>query len=173
MPVFLNAIIFGLVVAFMLIGLLGIVVPILPGTLLIWLAALAYAIIDDFQAVDWVTFAIISVIALVTGTADLWLSLLGAKTGGASWRAMLLGLVGGVIGFFLLGAVLPVIGNLFGGVIGYALGVLLGQYQKYNDWNVAIKASVGGVVGWGVASVVQLIGGILILLIFIWQVLSY
>ena len=86
---------------------------------------------------------------------------------------MFLGAIGGVLGFFLLGAVLPVVGNLFGGIIGYAIGVLLGQYQKFQDWNVALKASIGGVVGWGIATVVQLAGGVLMTVIFIWQVLSY
>jgi hypothetical protein len=171
--IFLNAIAFGLAVAFMLIGLIGIVIPILPGILLIWLTVLAYAVVDGFQAIDWISFIFITIIGLITGTADIWLALLGAKTGGAAKRAMFFGFIGGVLGFFLLGAVLPVVGNLFGGIIGYAVGVLLGQYQKFQDWNVAFKASVGGVVGWGVASVVQIAGGLLMILIFIWQVLSY
>lgn len=171
--ILLDAIAFGVAIAFMLIGLIGILVPILPGILLIWLTALAYAIVDGFQAIDWITFTLLTIIALITGTADLWLSLLGAKTGGAAKRAMFLGVIGGVLGFFLLGAVLPVVGNLFGGIIGYAIGVLLGQYQKFEDWNVALKASIGGVVGWGIATVVQLAGGVLMIVIFIWQVLSY
>lgn len=171
--ILLDAIAFGMAVAFMLIGLIGILVPILPGILLIWLTALAYAIVDGFQAIDWITFILLTIIAIITGTADLWLSLLGAKTGGAAKRAMFLGVIGGVLGFFLLGAVLPVVGNLFGGIIGYAIGVLLGQYQKFQDWNVALKASIGGVVGWGIATVVQLAGGVLMIVIFIWQVLSY
>lgn len=171
--IILDALAFGVAVAFMLIGLIGMVVPILPGTLLIWLTALTYAIFDGFQAIDWISFTIITIIALVTGTADIWLTLLGAKTGGAAKRAMFFGLIGGVLGFILLGAVLPIVGNLFGGIIGYAIGVLLGQYQKFQDWNVALKASVGGVVGWGIATIVQAVGGLLIILIFIWQVLSY
>lgn len=171
--ILLDAIAFGVAVAFMLIGLIGTVIPILPGTLLIWLTALAYAIVDEFQAIDWITFTAITIIAIITGTADIWLALFGAKTGGAAKRSMFLGVIGGILGFFLLGAVLPVIGNLFGGIIGYAIGVLLGQYQKFKDWNVALKASVGGVVGWGIATVVQIVGGVLMILIFIWQVLSY
>lgn len=171
--ILLDAIAFGVAVAFMLIGLIGILVPILPGILLIWLTILAYAIVDGFQAIDWITFTLLTIFAIITGTADLWLSLLGAKTGGAAKRAMFLGAIGGVLGFFLLGAVLPVVGNLFGGIIGYAIGVLLGQYQKFQDWNVALKASIGGVVGWGIATVVQLAGGVLMTVIFIWQVLSY
>ncbi len=157
----------------MIAGLVGIIIPILPGILLIWLSVLLYAIREGFQAIDWITFTVITLIALVAGTADLWLPLLGSKRGGASGRAMVLGLVGGIVGFFLLGAIFPIVGSLFGGIVGYAAGVLLGQYHKYRDWNVAIKAGVGGVVGWGVATVVQLVGAGIMILLFLWQVLAY
>jgi uncharacterized protein YqgC (DUF456 family) len=157
----------------MLLGLVGIIVPVLPGTIIIWLSVLAYAIVEGFEAIDWVTFSVLSIIALLTGTADIWMALLGAKTGGASGRSILYGIVGAIAGFFLLGALLPVIGSLFGGVIGYALGVLAGQYHKHQDWNLAIKASVGGLAGWGIATIMQLAGGVLILMIFVWQVLSF
>ena len=157
----------------MLVGLIGIVVPILPGTIFIWLGVLAFALVEGFQAIDWVTFIVLTLIALVTGTADIWLALLGAKTGGASFWALAYGMIGGIVGFFLFGALLPIVGNLFGGIIGYALGILIGQYQKHRDWNLALKASFGGIVGWGIATIVQFAGGLLMIVIFIWQVLSY
>jgi len=157
----------------MLVGLIGIVVPILPGTVLIWLGILAYALVDGFQAIDWLTFIVLTLIALITGTADIWLALLGAKTGGASFWALFYGLIGGIVGFFLFGALLPIVGNLFGGIIGYALGILIGQYQKHRDWNLALRASFGGIVGWGIATIVQFGGGLLMIVVFIWQVLSY
>lgn len=169
----LEALAFGIAVAFILVGLAGIIVPILPGILLIWLTVLAYAIVDGFEAVGWVTFIAITLIAIVVGTADIWMSLLGAQKGGAARRAMFFGMIGGVVGFFLFGTLLPIVGNLLGGILGYAIGVFLGQYHKYRDWELARKASFGGLVGWGVATVIQMVGGLLILLIFVWQVLSY
>jgi len=90
----------------MLVGLIGIVVPILPGTVLIWLGVLAYALVESFQAIDWLTFVVLTLIALLTGTADIWLALLGAKTGGASFWALVYGMIGGIVGFFLFGALL-------------------------------------------------------------------
>ncbi len=173
MEIVVEALVFGVAVAFMLVGLMGIVVPILPGTILIWLGVLAYALVNGFQAIDWLTFTVLTLIALITGTADIWLTLLGAKTGGASFWALVYGLIGGIVGFFLFGSLLPIVGNLFGGIIGYALGILIGQYQKHRDWNLALKASFGGIVGWGIATIVQFGGGLMMIAIFIWQVLSY
>ena len=169
----LNALLIVFALIFMIIGMIGILVPILPGTLLIWLAVLIYAIVEGFEAIDPVAFTFITLIALITGTADLWMSLLGSKKGGASWQAMLVGLIGSIIGFFLLGSLLPVIGNIIGGIVGYSLGVLLGQYIKLRQWKIALKATIGGIVGWGIATIVQLVGGVSMMLIFTWQVLSY
>ena len=152
---------------------MGIIVPILPGTILIWLTILAYAILEGFTAIDWASFVFITLIALITGTADIWMSLLGSKKGGASIKSMLLGVVGAIAGFFLLGSLLPIIGSLIGGVLGYATGVLVGQYLIVKDWRLALKAIVGGIAGWGIATAVQLGGGIVMLLFFIWQVLKY
>jgi uncharacterized protein YqgC (DUF456 family) len=171
--VILNALVFGLTIAFMVVGMIGMLVPIIPGTILIWLGVVGYAIVENFQAIDFGTLVIISLIGIVTGTADLWLALLGAKSGGASGLSILYGMVGGILGFLILGTVIPIVGSLFGGVFGYALGILLGQYHKHRDWNLAIRASFGGIVGWGVATVVQVAGGIMMVAIFVWQVLSY
>jgi uncharacterized protein YqgC (DUF456 family) len=99
--------------------------------------------------------------------------LLGAKKGGASKRAMLSGFVGGVLGFLILTPLFPFVGSVFGGILGYATGTLLGQYHKYRDWEIALRAGIGGITGWGVSMVIQMIGGILIVSIFIWQVLSH
>ncbi len=169
----LEALIFGLTVAAMFVGLFGIVLPIIPGIILIYLSALGFAVLEGFDAVDWLSFTAITLIAVVAVTADLWMPLLGAKQGGASKRAMLFGLVGGVLGFLILTPMFPFVGSVFGGILGYAIGTLLGQYHKYRDWEIALRASIGGIAGWGVSMVIQMIGGILIVSIFIWQVLSH
>lgn len=173
MSVIVDSLVFGLTIAFMFVGMIGMVVPIIPGTILIWLGVLGYAIVENFQAIDPITFIVISLIGIVTGTADIWLALVGARSGGASGLSMFYGMLGGILGFIFLSALIPFVGSLIGGVLGYALGILLGQYQKHGDWNLAIKASFGGIVGWGVATVVQIVGGIIMVAIFAWQVLSY
>jgi uncharacterized protein len=166
-----QSLLFGLTVGFIVIGLIGVIVPVLPGVLLIWLAILLYAVLTGFQAISPLAFAILTVIGLVTGTADLWMSLLGAKQGGASRRAMIYGVIGSVVGF--LAGMVFIIGGLFGALAGYALGILLGEYQKHRDWNIALKASIGGLAGWGLATAVQLGGGLLMLIIFVWRVLTF
>jgi uncharacterized protein len=168
---FAESLVFGFAVVFMVIGLVGTVFPILPGIPIIWLSVLFYAIVEGFKAIDPFTFIILTLIAIVSGTADIWMSMLGAKTGGASGRSMLFGCLGSLIGFIV--GTLFVIGQLFGALIGYVLGILLSEYQKHHDWNLAFKASMGGLAGRGLAAAVQFGSGLLMLIIFVWQVLSF
>jgi uncharacterized protein YqgC (DUF456 family) len=162
--VLLEALSFGIAVAFMLVGVAGIIVPILPGMLLVWLTLLAYAWITDFAVITWWMFAILTLVALVTGLSNIWLPYLGAKKTGAAKRAIFLGFVGGIIGTFIM----PLVGT----VIGYALGIILGELLKHRDLRQAIKASIGGVAGWTISTVVELAGALTIILVFVLVVLS-
>ena len=67
----------------MVVGLIGVFVPVVPGIGLIWLAALIYALADDFRAIDPATFAVLSALGVVGVTTDLWTSQVGATVGGA------------------------------------------------------------------------------------------
>lgn len=164
MGVLLQSLGFGLAVAFMLVGVAGIIIPIIPGTLLVWVTAVIYAWATDFEIITWPLVVLFTLISLVTGLADIWLPLLGAQKTGASKRAMFLGVVGGIIGTFIL----PLIGT----IIGYGLGILLGEYQKVRDLKLAWRASIGGMAGWGVATIVQLGGALFMLVVFVVRVLS-
>ncbi len=108
---------FWLALAVMIVGLLGIVLPVLPGLLLIWLVALIYAIAERFATIDPITFVILTILAVTGYTANLWMGQLGAKAGGASFKSVLagtvLGIIGALVGLWGLG-----IGAIPGGIIG-------------------------------------------------------
>lgn len=168
MAVLIQSITFGVAVLFILVGVVGTIIPLLPGTLLIWLTILFYTIAErasGFAAIDPLTFIVLTIIALVTGLADVWLPLVGAQKRGASRRSMMLGIVGSLIGTILL--------PLLGTIIGYVVGVLLGEYHKFRDWDRAVRAGLGGLAGWGIGTAIQLGGGLLMFLIFVWQVLAF
>ncbi len=157
---------FGIAVAFILLGVVGIIIPILPGMLLVWFTVIVYAWRTGFESIGWASISIITIIALITGLSNLWLPLLGAKKIGAARMAIFLGVIGAILGTFII----PI--PLLGTVIGYAIGVFLGEYLKQRDLRLALRASFGGVAGWGIATVVEIGGALLILIIFIFQVLT-
>ena len=143
------------------IGLLGSVVPVIPGTLIIWAGTLFYAWpVDRFDSFSPLVFALITLVAFIAGTADIWLPLLGAKSTGAPWRTLVVGLLGAVAGTFLLP--LPI----FGTIVGYGAGILLGEYLRLHAWRPALKATFGGVIGWGLSAAVELIGSVILILLF-------
>ena len=158
-----EAVSVGFVIFLLLLSLIGTIIPIIPGVLLMWVIVFIYAWVDGFTAVSTASFIIISLIALITGTSDIWLTLFGAKKGGASVKSMLIGTVGAVIGSFIF----PIIGT----IAGYIAGLLLGEYWQHGDWEIAKKAGIGGLTGWGVATIIQFIGGLFIFVIFLWQVI--
>jgi uncharacterized protein YqgC (DUF456 family) len=159
----LNDIVLVLTLLAMLVGLIGIVLPIIPGTVVIFVAALIYALIEGFQTVGWPTLVVLGLLTIVATTADLWASSVGAKIGGASGWSVVVGLVGGLVGF--------VVFSLPGAVAGAILGVLLTEIVRVGDWRQALKAGGGWVLGWVLSTVVQLAIALTMVAIFLWQVL--
>lgn len=146
----------------MLVGLIGTVLPIIPGTILIFAGALLYALVEGFQVVGWPTLVVLGILAAVATTADLWASSIGAKIGGASGWSVVIGLLAGLVGF--------VVFSLPGAIIGAILGVLLTEVVRVGDWRQALKAGSGWFVGWILSTLVQLGLGLVMVAIFAWQV---
>ena len=150
--------------AAMFIGLLGVLLPLVPGVALIWLVALVYAIAEGFKNIDPITMIVLSVIALPGITADIWVSSLGAKAGGASLWSIVASLVGGVVGFL--------VSTLPGAIIGALVGLMAVELFRAKDWRQALKASGGWIAGWLLSAVVQIITGVIMIAIFWWQAMG-
>ena len=154
-----------MVILAFVIGLLGTILPVIPGLIIVWLASLYYAAVvvgfDTFS--PWI-FALLTVIALVAGTSNIWLAALGAKTTGASWRTLVVGFIGSIAGTFLLP--IPLVGT----IVGYAAGLVLSEYVRQGELRPAVKAAFGGMVGWGISTVVEFAGGVLMILLVATQV---
>ncbi len=150
--------------AAMFISLLGVLLPLVPGVALIWLTALVYAVAEGFKNIDPITMIVLSVIALPGITADIWVSSLGAKAGGASLWSIVASLVGGVVGFL--------ISTLPGAIIGALVGLMAVELFRAKDWRQALKASGGWIAGWLLSAVVQIITGVIMIAIFWWQAMG-
>lgn len=155
---------FSVTLIIMVLGIIGTAIPLLPGTIVVWLATLGFAVFTDWALLTPFWFVMITVIALITGSADWWLPMLGANLAGGSRWSGLVGSIGGLIGFFAF--------NFIGSLVGYALGVISAEYYRLREWRPALRSSLGGLAGVGMANVVQFIGAIMILSLFIWRVLG-
>jgi uncharacterized protein len=159
-----NTVILILVFVLMAVGVIGTVLPVLPGTILILLGALVYALAEGFQSIGWPTLVILGLLTALATSADIWASSVGARVGGASGWSVLLGLAGGLVGLVFF--------SLPGAVIGALLGVLLTEMMRVHDWRKALRAGGGWLFGWLLSTVVQLGTGLVMVVIFVWQVMQ-
>ena len=161
---------FGAAVALMIIGLVGVFVPVVPGLGWMWIVVLIYAVAEGFRTIDPWSFAVLTILGLGGMTADIWLSQLGARVTGASLVSTLCSIAGGLLGG-LIGFLIGGIGALLGMLVGSILGVLLNEYRERREWKPAWKATLGLLVGFTLSSVIKLTLGLAMLGIFVWQVL--
>jgi hypothetical protein len=160
MPDWLNISIFGITQIFMLVGLFGLVVPVFPGTVIMWLAALGYGVVSGFSTWGTVLFVIITLLMLVSTVVDNLFLGAGARKGGASWRTILIALLSGVV--FTL--IFPPIG----GLIAAPLVVLLLEYQRTGDFQLAWASLRGMAAGFGLSILARM--GIGLLMMILWWV---
>jgi uncharacterized protein YqgC (DUF456 family) len=168
----------ALTLVLMFVGLLGSVLPGLPGVTLIFLSALVYAIITDFRTVGAAILVILFIFAAIAFVADFVATSYGARRFGASNWGTVGGAVGGIagalIGLFFLG-----IGSLFGLILGTIAGVFLGEYLKRtrqgrhepgsagSDWRRASHAAGGVLVGYLAAAIIQGLLGLASVVVFV------
>jgi uncharacterized protein YqgC (DUF456 family) len=165
----LPAWVFWLAIALFIVGLVGIVMPALPGVGLIWVVILIYAAAERFTTIDPLSFVVLTLLGIIGVTADVWLQQLGAKVAGASFRSTIWGLVGALVGG-LIGLIFGGLGALPGMWAGTMLGVLVGEYIERGSIKAALKAVVGVAVGSAISTAVQLAIALAMIGIFVWQV---
>jgi uncharacterized protein len=103
-------------------GLAGIVLPALPGTLLVFGGLVLGAWIDDFTRVGWFALGAIAVLAVLAWLMDYVAAMLGAKRAGASRQAIIGAAIGTVAGIFL-----GIVGVLFMPLVGAAAGEFMAR----------------------------------------------
>jgi uncharacterized protein YqgC (DUF456 family) len=127
-------------------GIVGIVLPALPGTILIFAGLLVGAWADNFMRVGPVMLVVIAIIGIATYAVDFVASALGAKRLGASKRAMAGAALGTVLGLFL---------GLPGIIIGPFLGAVAGELTVHRDWKRIGKAGLAAWIGFMVGTAVK------------------
>jgi uncharacterized protein YqgC (DUF456 family) len=125
-----------------LLGLAGTVLPVLPGTVLVWGGILLGAWIDVFTRVSVPTVVVVSVLAVLAWGLDYVAGLMGAKKVGASKLAFLGAAVGTVLGLFM-----GLVGVLFMPLIGAAAGEYLARKDQARAIKVGVATWVGIMVG--------------------------
>ncbi|WP_347108767.1 DUF456 domain-containing protein [Paenarthrobacter sp. S56] len=134
----------GLAIA---VGVAGVIIPVLPGSILIGLSLLAWAIWGGAGPLGWVVFGIGMVFVVAGMLASAVLTGRKLKQHGIPNRSVLAGVVLGVVGMF----VIPVVG-LF---VGFALGLLASEVLRTRDFRMAVRSSAAALKATGIGILVE------------------
>lgn len=134
----------SLIVAMLLIvaGLVGTLLPVVPGAPLVFFGLWLIALSDHYQHVGWPTLTLLAAVVLVTVIVDFVASALGAKKVGASRQAVTGALLGSVIGVFF-----GIPGLLLGPFVGAVVGELMAQARVERATMVGVATWLGLLAG--------------------------
>ncbi|WP_247047498.1 DUF456 domain-containing protein [Arthrobacter rhizosphaerae] len=130
-----------------LVGVAGTVIPVLPGSILIALSLLSWAIWGGAGAGGWVVFGIGMVFVLAGMAASAVLTGRKLREHSIPNRSVVVGLILAVVGMFLI----PVVG-LF---VGFAAGLLLSEYQRTRNFGTAVTTSWAALKATGLGILVE------------------
>lgn len=127
------------------VGLVGIVVPLLPGTLLVWAAIAVWAFVQG-GTVSWVVLGIATAILAAGVLVKYFWPAKRMRAADVSTRTLAAGAVLGVVGFF----VIPVAGLLVGFVLGVFAAELVARPDRRRAWASTVHAVKGVALSVGV-----------------------
>ena len=151
-------------IVLMALGLIGTVIPIVPGTTIILAAAVVHRLVlGADRSLGWSALIAMLVLTLLTYAVDAAAGYLGAKRFGATkW-----GLIGGAAGA-LLGLFFGLLGLFVGPVIGAVAGELIGGKEVMKAGRAGWGTFLGGLAG----VVAKLFIGLIMIVIFLMNVPS-
>jgi uncharacterized protein YqgC (DUF456 family) len=129
------------------IGTLGLVLPVLPGSPLIFLGALLAAWAEDFQYIGTRSLIALGVLAALAIAVDLIASAFGVKRFGASARAVTGATLGTLVGIFF---------GIPGVLVGPFVGAVIGELSVRRDLAAASRAGVGAALGLALGAAAKL-----------------
>jgi uncharacterized protein YqgC (DUF456 family) len=151
------------------VGLIGSVLPLVPGPVLIWLGVFLWAWQDGFRAIGLPTLVVLAIVVVSSWVLDLAVTATVSRTAGASWRsvaaALALGLVGGALG----SGIAPVGGSLLGALAGAVIGIVVVEYLVQRRWATALRSSGAYLVGCALAKAAEVALAVTMVAIFVWQ----
>ncbi|MCM8594603.1 DUF456 domain-containing protein [Accumulibacter sp.] len=153
----MNELLWILAWASMLLGLLGVFLPLLPGVPLLFGGMLLAAWIDGFTRVGAWTLVALGVMTAAAWLVEMLASVWGVKRVGASGLAMAGAGVGAIVG---------ILGGVPGVILGPIVGAVCGEYIARRNERAAARAGIAAGIGFLVAIVAKLAIAVTMLAVF-------
>ncbi|MGI6227225.1 MAG: DUF456 domain-containing protein [Peptococcales bacterium] len=144
-----------LLIICLILGMIGTILPLLPGIPLMFIAILIYSFFDKWVHFSPLFVATIGIITFFTLFIDYFAAFWGVKKFGASKTGIWMGIFGSIFGLLFLGPL-----GLF---LGFLLGVLIGELLNGKSFHQGLKTSLGTVFGFLGSTLLQLSFALIIL----------
>jgi len=142
----------------LLVGLLGLIVPVFPGLVIMWLGTLVYALIQNaagnMTGWDWFLFGVITVLMIVGSVVDNVIITYKMRDKYIPWSSILWAFAGGIIASLFL--------TPLGGLVAAPVVLYLAEMSRLKDRDAAMASTKAYMIGWGWAFGVRFLIGIMI-----------
>ncbi|MDT0688083.1 DUF456 domain-containing protein [Autumnicola psychrophila] len=160
----MDIILIGIAAFLIILGMIGSILPVLPGVPISWLGLLVFQLAPSVPINYWF-LAITLIVAVVIYALDLIVPALGTKRFGGSKAGMIgttIGLIAGII------APIP-----FGILIGPFLGAFIGELVNKSDSKTALRAAFGSFIGFLASTFMEFMVAFIFLILFLLKLWDY
>lgn len=138
-------------------GILGCIIPALPGPFISWLSLFLFFLLPEHE-LSTTTLVVTGLFMALVTALDYIVPVLGAKKFGSSREGVIGGMLGIVVGLFFFPP--------FGIILGPLIGTILGDLFSGGTFTKAFNSGVGSLIGFVVGTSIKLIYCIVVLTLF-------
>jgi uncharacterized protein YqgC (DUF456 family) len=153
---FLQVILETLTLFVLIVGLLGLIVPVFPGLTIMWLGTLAYAIIQNaaghMTGWKWLMFALITVLMIIGNIADNLIIARKMRDKYVPWSSILFAFAAGIVVSLFFTPLM--------GLLAAPAGLFLAEARRLRNREAAIDSTKAYMIGWGWAFGVRFLLGL-------------
>ena len=147
--------------AAIVVGLVGIVLPILPGLLLVLAAVLLWTF-DAGTTTAWVMFGVAAAVTALGLLVKYLVPGRRLREAGVPWLTLFAGGVLGIVGFF----VIPVVGL----PLGFVLGIYLAEFLRLHERGRAWRSTKHALAAVGLSMLLEMLTGLVVAGIWVAEV---
>ncbi|HET9728732.1 MAG TPA: DUF456 domain-containing protein [Acidimicrobiia bacterium] len=118
----------------------------MPGTLVMFAAAICYKLLVPQGGIGWVSVVIVGILMVIAEGLEWTLASRFAKRYGGSRRAGWGAVIGGMVGAFM-GVPVPIVGSIIGAFVGAFVGALVFEYSRGSGGGTATRVAWGALLG--------------------------
>lgn len=142
-------------------GLVGTILPLLPGAVLIYAGMLLYGFMTKFATLDTAFFLLQALVLALIFLVDYLASAVGTKRFGGSKQAAWGAIIGALLGIFF---------GPLGIIIGPFLGAVGAEFLNRKDITQAIRVGIGTIVGLLGGTIVKIGAEVLMIVYFFMRI---